>query len=140
MEDDAFNEAASLLCVGIPSIFRNESRLVRAMGDAGAFVVVVSALGIAKEGNGRSTLAAVQAVVVPRAWAADGYALLSIGWNGLAPRPAIPPAVTVVSDRGPSVDGYRQQSQGLHARLWLPLRDGEERLHPISYWKTSHML
>jgi hypothetical protein len=80
MSDDAFGEAISSLCNAIPQIFRGEPRLVRAIGDYGAFAVVICAVGIADEDDGEFTFAAIQAVVVPRRWASSRRTRALIDW------------------------------------------------------------
>ncbi len=50
------------------------------MGDAGAFAIIVVAFSIAEEGDGKFTLAAVQAVVVAHGWASSRRVRSLIDW------------------------------------------------------------
>lgn len=80
MHDDAFGQAISILCSALSQIVRGEPRLVKAMGDYGAFAIVICAVGIADEGDGRFTFAAIQAVVVRRGWASSRRTRALIDW------------------------------------------------------------
>jgi len=80
MRDDAFGQAISVLCAAIPTIFKHEPRLVQAIGDYGAFAIVISAVGIADKGDGQFTFAAIQAIVVPRGWASSRRTRALIDW------------------------------------------------------------
>lgn len=80
LNDDAFADAVAYLCTEIPAVFKKEQRLVRALGDFGAFATVMCALGTASAHGGRFTLAAVQAAVVPSGWASSRRTRALIDW------------------------------------------------------------
>ncbi|CUX56754.1 conserved hypothetical protein [Agrobacterium deltaense Zutra 3/1] len=80
LNDDAFGDAVAYLCTHISIAFKQEQRLVRALGDFGAFATVMCAAGIASVNGGQFTLAAVQAVVVPPGWASSRRTRALIDW------------------------------------------------------------
>ncbi len=80
LNDDAFGDAVAYLCTHLSNAFKQEQRLVRALGDFGAFATVMCAVGIASVHGGQFTLAAVQAVVVPPGWASSRRTRALIDW------------------------------------------------------------
>ena len=79
-KDDAFGDAVIQLCAHIPAVFKQEQRLVRALGDFGAFATVMCAVGLASVPDGQFTLAAVQAVTVPPGWVSSRRTRALIDW------------------------------------------------------------
>lgn len=80
LNDAACDETVIRLCSQISTVFKQEPRLVRAIGDFGAFATILCALGLTSIHGGRFTLAAVQAVVVPRGWASSRRTRALIDW------------------------------------------------------------
>ena len=80
LNDYAFGDAVAYLCTHLSNAFKQEQRLVRALGDFGAFATVMCAVGIASVHGGQFTLAAVQAVVVPPGWASSRRTRALIDW------------------------------------------------------------
>jgi hypothetical protein len=80
LNDEAFDEAVTHLCAQISIVFQRERRLVRAIGDFGAFATVVCALGLGSIHGRQFTLAAVQAIVVPRGWVSSRRTRALIDW------------------------------------------------------------
>ncbi len=80
MYDQAFDGAVSVLCQQISLTFRQETRLVRAFGDLGAFATVMCALGICSIQRGQFTLASVQGIIVPGGWASSRRIRALIDW------------------------------------------------------------
>lgn len=80
LNDEAFDEAVTCLCAQVSIVFKRERRLVRAIGDFGAFATVICALGPGSVHEGQFTLAAVQAAVVPRGWASSRRTRALIDW------------------------------------------------------------
>ncbi|MCZ7467257.1 hypothetical protein [Rhizobium rhizogenes] len=80
LNDAVFDETVIRLCSQISMVFKQEPRLVRAIGDFGAFATILCAIGLASIHGGQFTLAAVQAVVVPRGWASSRRTRALIDW------------------------------------------------------------
>lgn len=80
LKDDAFEDAVTYLCANIPAVFKQEQRLVRALGDFGAFATVMCAAGLGSPPGAQFTLAAVQAVVVPAGWISSRRTRALIDW------------------------------------------------------------
>lgn len=93
LEDDAFDAAVSTLRLELRRLVEDEPRLLRAIGDAGAFAIVVCAIGLAEDGDGTFTFAQLQAIIVPRRWA-SGRRVRSLidwlEWSGAALRHSTP--------------------------------------------------
>lgn len=80
LNDAAFDETVIRLCSQISRVYKQEPRLVRALGDFGAFATILCAVALASVHGGRFTLAEVQAVVVPRGWASSRRTRALIDW------------------------------------------------------------
>lgn len=80
LNDAAFDETAIRFCSQISTVFKQEPRLVRAIGDFGAFATILCAMALASIHGGQFTLAAVQAIVVPRGWASSRRTRALIDW------------------------------------------------------------
>ncbi|WP_137134375.1 hypothetical protein [Rhizobium sp. FKY42] len=80
LRHSAFMHSVAVLCVQLPAMFKAETRLVRAMGDFGAFSIVVSATAAAATGDGTFNLASVQSQVVRLKWASSRRVRALVEW------------------------------------------------------------
>ena len=106
LNDAAFDGTVIRLCSQISRVYKQEPRLVRALGDFGAFATILCAVALASVHGGRFTLAEVQAVVVPRSWASSRRTRALIDWLELeAPPGGISPMATTANAHGRCVAG-----------------------------------
>lgn len=80
LSHQAFTQSVAALCIHVPELFKAETRLVRAIGDFGAFSIVMQATAIAARGDGVFTLAAVQSEIVPLGWASSRRVRALVEW------------------------------------------------------------
>ncbi|MGL3606251.1 hypothetical protein ACSV9I_07040 [Rhizobium sp. G187] len=76
----SFMRSVAALCIHLPELFKADTRLVRAIGDFGAFSIVMRATAIATSENGTFTLAAVQAGIVRLGWASQRRVRALVEW------------------------------------------------------------
>ncbi len=80
LRHSAFMQSVAVLCVQLPEMFKADTRLVRAVGDFGAFSIVMSATAAAATGDGTFNLASVQSQIVRLKWASSRRVRALVEW------------------------------------------------------------